>query len=253
MFLTSITSLVQKQPQGGNSGGQPNTAIAGQQSAAGPAMMSTGVPSTNAMPVSIQSNNASGSGRMNLTIPPGTDPKQINELLGHARYSAEELRRQGVSEHMIAIVERNRAILEASLRTQQNFHGSLAKQQQVGASSNVGTLHGAQGGTMFPKTPQIQPAQGLPTASPAQQPMPAQGPLRQTPGLVQPQSTQPQQPQPAHSITKPSVAVVNGQSPTAEEMRQVSQWLEAIRQIFMHNRSTFLWQWDAVCGLTCAC
>ena len=70
---------------------------------------------------------------------------------------------------------------------------------------------------------------------------------------AQPYPPQPQQPQPAHLITKPSVAVVNGQSPTAEEMRQVSQWLEAIRQIFMHNRSTFLWQWDAVCGLTSAC
>lgn len=80
MFLQSISSITKPQSQqGGNmNNGVPN---GGQQGTPG-----------------VQPNNASGSngvGMANLTIPPGTDPKQITEFMAYARHSAEELRRQG--------------------------------------------------------------------------------------------------------------------------------------------------------------
>ena len=241
MFLSSISTLVQKQPQGGNNGGQPNNSNAAQQGSPGPVAGPSNMPPTNSMPLGIQPNNVSAGNGMVLTIPPGTDPKQISELMAYARQPAEELRRQGVPERVIATVERNRTILEESLRSQQNFHGSLTKQQSSGANGNMGSAQGFQLGAVFPKTPQMNAAQAMPTASPSQPAMHPQG----QPGASQPQITaQPQQPQQPQQqqitipFTKPYVALGSGQWPTPEEMRQISQWLEMTRQMFMRERGT---------------
>ena len=122
-----------------------------------------------------QPNAASGGNGMGLTIPPGTEPSKINELMAYARHSAEELRRQGIPERVIATVENNRGILETSLRAQQNFHGSLTRQQPMGGNGNLGPVPGLQPGNLFPKTPQIASGQPMATASPSQQPTHSQG------------------------------------------------------------------------------
>ncbi|KAH9930150.1 uncharacterized protein B0H18DRAFT_1209636 [Fomitopsis serialis] len=221
MFVSSVMKL--KRPVDVGNGGQPGSGTSGSGH--------TPVPTTNTMSNNTPGNNVMGA--PGLTIPPGFDPKLINELVTYARRPAEELRRQGVPEHVVNIVEQNRPILEASLRSQQDFHGRLAKQAQ--ANGGMGMQPNMAPG--FPKTPQMP--QGVPSSStsPAQQ--------QQMSTQVQ-QSAQTNQPQngtaPAEGppmppqVPKPFVDIANGKWPNPEELAQANTWLEATRDYFLRTR-----------------
>ena len=127
------------------------------------------------MSLGIQPNNAPAGNGMVLMIPPGTDPKQISELMAYARQPAEELCRPGVPERIIAIVDHDRAVLEETVRSQQNFHGSLTQQQPSGVNGGMGPAQGFQLGAVFPKTPQMNAAQAMPMACLSQPAMHPQG------------------------------------------------------------------------------
>lgn len=239
MFVSSILKM---KPQANNTGnaGQPGPSNVGQQtplvSAAGP----TNAPSLNAMSGGVMPNNASSSNAMsasNSTFPAGLDPNKINELVSYARRSAEELRRQGIPEPIINTVERNRPLLEESLRYQQEFHGGItATQAQPSSNGTMGPVQGLQANMPpgFMKTPQMNPAVPRPSASPAQ-PMP---PQVLPPQMSQPSNgNAPMQVQAAINIPpKPFVAVSRGNWPTPDEMRAATAWLDAVRAHFMATR-----------------
>lgn len=63
-----------------------------------------------------------------------SDPKQINEVLQYALLSAADLHRRGVPNHIIQLVENNRAFLVRQLQLQRDFHGGVAKNVPPGIS-----------------------------------------------------------------------------------------------------------------------